>query len=270
LARYLADHGENALSKALLEQNVDRPAKTIKREDWQGQAVKLSKQPAPSASWKPHTHFTLFFEYKVTDEDEPVMDERGERVWQARLYHNETGDHDPLPIEPSLWLNWILQRAQLPITRYPTEVEAVPAKVDVPPESTELESVLRVGAIEINEGSVSGILEKSLVAEVPIYVTDPQAERWATGQSVCEIQLYLANLEGKAPKRVETARDQVRLEPGKSEHTARIEFQMPDPGHYELQAKVILTVQTEDRASEPFQVVPYYSDESRTSPVAER
>jgi hypothetical protein len=281
LAQYLAERGVEALSQALLEQGVHRAAGTIKEQDWIGQARDLSTpagsahapsesgaasvhdavhdagRAAAGATWKQQAEFTLFFDFRVDDDGAPVLDARGERVWQARLYNGESGDQERLPIEPPTWLDWILQRAGLPITRYP--VDAGTVEEEGPAEAA-AEFIVKAGDIEIRDGTVSGILERTLLAEIPVSLTGPHADRLATSESVFEIQAFLADLERGSAERVEIDPHHVRLEPGKTEYNLRTEFSMPPPGRYELQTRVWLTLLAEERASEPFRVELYSRD----------
>ncbi len=126
----LAQYTPDQLSTALLEQASARvPPERIEADNWIGQARELArrvnterrppeeraevaKEPEeapPELAWRQHAGFSLFFDY--------LTDEHGERAWQTRVYHDESGEEALFPgTETALWVNWILERAKLPDT----------------------------------------------------------------------------------------------------------------------------------------------------------
>jgi hypothetical protein len=120
----LAGLSPKTLATALRERAfVELTTERIEREDWLGQARRLSG--AADWSTEPSTAgpgagpeaegrekvggqqaggFSLFFD--------AVRDEEGEEVWQTRVYHEESGQEVVLPgIEPGPWASWILSHA---------------------------------------------------------------------------------------------------------------------------------------------------------------
>jgi hypothetical protein len=101
---------------------VELTTERIERENWRGQARALSS-PDPSAEPGPPGPgvgraaegpgeagrqqaggFSLFFD--------AVRDEKGNEVWQTRVYHEESGQEVILPgTEAGPWASWILSRA---------------------------------------------------------------------------------------------------------------------------------------------------------------
>jgi hypothetical protein len=119
----LAGLSHETLATALRERAfVELTTERIEREDWLGQARRLS-----GADWstEPSTAgpgagpesegrekvggqqaggFSLFFD--------AARDAKGEDVWQTRVYHEESGQEVVLPgIEPGPWASWILSHA---------------------------------------------------------------------------------------------------------------------------------------------------------------
>lgn len=120
----LAGLSPETLATALRERAfVELTTERIEREDWLGQARRLSGagdwSPGPSTAGPgagPEAEgrekvggqqaggFSLFFD--------TVRDEEGEEVWQTRVYHEESGQEVVLPgIEPGPWASWILSHA---------------------------------------------------------------------------------------------------------------------------------------------------------------
>jgi len=118
----LAGLSPETLATALRERAfVELTTERIEREDWLGQARRLSgdwsTEPStagpgvrPEAEGREKVGgqqaggFSLFFD--------AVRDEEGEEVWQTRVYHEESGQEVVLPgIEPGPWATWILSHA---------------------------------------------------------------------------------------------------------------------------------------------------------------
>jgi Domain of unknown function (DUF4332) len=105
--RALADLSAEALATALREQAaIELSAERIGRDDWLGQARRLREldDVADGVDARQAGGFSLFFDV--------VSDERGERTWQTRIYHEESGQEVVLPgIESGAWAAWILSHA---------------------------------------------------------------------------------------------------------------------------------------------------------------
>jgi hypothetical protein len=120
----LAGLSPETLATALRERAfVELTTERIEREDWLGQARRLSgaadwstEQSTAGPGAGPEAEgrekvggqqaggFSLFFD--------AVRDEEGEEVWQTRVYHEESGQEVVLPgIEPGPWASWILSHA---------------------------------------------------------------------------------------------------------------------------------------------------------------
>jgi hypothetical protein len=103
----LADVSAEVLSTALREQAlVALTAERIERQDWLGQARRLrdAAHGTGDVEARQAGGFSLFFDV--------VCDEHGEKVWQTRIYHEESGQEVVLPgIESGPWAAWILSHA---------------------------------------------------------------------------------------------------------------------------------------------------------------
>ena len=105
--RALAGLSAEALTARVREQAaVELTADRIERENWLGQARRLRGQNhgGDDEGARQAGGFSLFFDV--------VHDERGEKMWQTRIYHEESGQEVVLPgIESGAWAAWILSHA---------------------------------------------------------------------------------------------------------------------------------------------------------------
>lgn len=124
-AAALADMSPDILATSLREQAFhELTSERIERENWLGQARRLrdAAENAGDAGAEQAGGFSLFFDV--------VRDEHGEKVWQTRIYHEESGQEVVLPgIESAPWAAWILTRALPEVERRGAPVaESPPAR----------------------------------------------------------------------------------------------------------------------------------------------
>jgi predicted flap endonuclease-1-like 5' DNA nuclease len=168
----LARYTPQDLSQTLLEQTgVKVSPDRIEAKEWIEQARELAQQANPGRTpvseetedtenprhtstksrWKQHAGFYVIFDYE--------LDEQGERMWQTRVFHEESRVEEPFPgIDPAVWVKWILEHAKLPVAVEPVpaqtaDAETAPAPIEVgepapaqtevaePPPTTTLEGV---------------------------------------------------------------------------------------------------------------------------------
>lgn len=257
----LAQYTPQDLSKVLLEQaGVRVPPERIETKDWIGQArelvqqgntermppeeqVKLAKKPeeAPSPPTRSYTaEFTVFFDY--------VTDEHGEWIWQTRLYYAGNGGEETiLPgIETAQWVNWILERANLPVAAPPAPVTPYDAQIEI------------LDAQVSQSPTPLGVKDKKLMAEVRFQILGPEAETLVAERIPYQIEAHTIDLETGDSNLVASERSQ--LQPDVFEYRSQQEFSIPDLGHYELQSIVLLLPPGEMMAfhqGAPFRVVPW-------------
>jgi hypothetical protein len=118
----LAGLSAEQLARALREQAAaELTSDRIEREDWLGQADRLREtaDPAGEVDAQQAGGFSLFFDV--------VRDEHGEKAWQTRIYHEESGQEVVLPgIESNSWAAWILSHALPEVERRGAPVGAAP------------------------------------------------------------------------------------------------------------------------------------------------
>lgn len=238
------------LSQVLLEQaGVRVSPERIEAKNWIGQAGALArngsdvltppaeetriklpgKAPNPSP-WHQHAGFSVFFDL--------LRDELGNEAWQTRVYHDES-DQETLfsGIETAPWVNWILERAKLPVTTEPTptETEVSAPPTPVAPYDARIE-ILDVQDSEV--GPSSGIPEKRLMAEVRFRLSGAEAETLTANRLFFRVEVHTVDLESGTSNLVASGRGQLR--PLVFEYASQQTFPMPELGHYELHSIVLL------------------------------
>lgn len=160
--RALADLSAEALATALLRQAaVELTAERIERENWVGQAGRLGERDegADGVDARQAGGFSLFFDV--------VRDERGEKTWQTRIYHEESGQEVVLPgIESGAWAAWILSHA-LPDVEHPGASDHPP-----PPEPPSVHNLwIRILGASLAGGSGRAGHDEDRSVEVRVQVS---------------------------------------------------------------------------------------------------
>jgi hypothetical protein len=255
LIEYLSKETAEEISKALREHNVKRPPAFIKREDWTAQAIKLSKQnntahkipdKEPKVtknsdkasritdSIEHYAEFTVFFEF-MTDED-------GDQVLKTTVYDEKNFGKEKIfmGIDTAPWVNWIIGRAQLPVTKtidansveIATEFETLPTPTLEKPE-------IEIFDIQISEIPVPpDAWKKKLMVEIRFRVIGSGAETMTEDQIPFRIEVYTVDYQNRISKLV--ASEQSKLKPQIFYYMNQIEFTMPDIGNYELRTIINL------------------------------
>ena len=165
----LAGLSAEALAATLREQAaVELSADRIEAENWLGQARRLREQSpgGDDAGARQAGGFSLFFDV--------VHDERGEKLWQTRIYHEESGQEVVLPgIESGAWAAWILSHALPDVER--ARVPPSPAPEDRP----SLHNVrIRILGASLTEGRAGTGHEDDRSVEVRVEVSGlPEVEQ---------------------------------------------------------------------------------------------
>lgn len=258
----LAGYTPDELSKALRKQaGMKVSLRTIETQNWIGQAKDLARlrnplrtspeggagverepQQAPlkrKKEWEEqHPGFSVFFDYKVDEHGEPVIDEHGERVWQTRVYDGKSGVEELLPgLDTASWVNWILERAKLPVAPEPIptgpEVAVPPALV------TPYDAQIEVLGVKVSEiGPSPSVPEKRLIAEVRFQVSGSEAETLTADRIPFRVEVHTVDLESRASNLVVSRQSQLQSQV--FEYTSQQEFPIPELGRHELHSVVLL------------------------------
>jgi hypothetical protein len=232
LAKYysLSDLQQDLFEKA----GVDVPLWKIentrgKEGNWLHQArnlVKVSDKNQPttiideevshSDEWEEYVSFMVFFESKNIN--------GGEQVWQTRTYKTENGEIQEFPgVEPSAWVNWIYEQAQLPATLKTDSKEAIDIKI--------------IG-VELQEDSLSNILERKLIADVCFEISGPKSSHLTEQQQSFLIEMWLIELDELTGHQIAVIDS--RFIPNTLKYTREAIFDMPPPGRYEFRVILLL------------------------------
>jgi hypothetical protein len=263
LAQYLSQHTAQEVSEALKEQGVNRPPALIDKETLTRQAEVFS-QPENNPTTPPEGEtepvekpeeapsipelrehdavFTLSFDVARDEDGQPALqtticDERN--AGKKEVFQGS----DPAP-----WVNWILERADLPVagehipvqarvTGEPslTETEAFVPTVPVEPQDAQL----KIGSVEVSVvGPASDVPEKRLKAEINFRLSGAEAQTLASQGIPFRIEVYTVDLGSGVLELV--ASDQSQLESEMFEYRDQQKFAIPDVGRYEFHSRVLL------------------------------
>jgi hypothetical protein len=202
------------------------PTQSELTDDQEANPVSLKNSATEKTSeWSQRAGFTIFFDCKPGDKEIPV--------WQTRVYHDESGKEDKFDgIEPSDWVGWMQNKAELPIdkTTHLSEKSLSPDAADTHPIGIEFHKVdinasteepLRDLEVEVCFGMTGNelacLLDKRVSYCVECYITKP--ENYEAIQVGC-VQNCLTSKT--------------------SEYKTLLTFQMPIPGRYELRTFILL------------------------------
>lgn len=263
LTGYLSQHTAQEVSAALKEHGVNRPPAFIDKETWTRQAevfsqledaattppeeetepAKNSEEAAPSPESREHDAlFTVSFDV--------VRDEDGEPVLHTTVYDEKNAGKEEVfqGSDTASWVNWILERANLPFAVEdiatqaemtgeppPTETEAA-----APPVPVELcDAQLEIGDVQLSVlGPTSDVPEKRLKAEINFQLSGADAETLASKGIPFRIEGYAVDIESGVSELVTSDRSQ--LEPQVFEYRGQQNFGIPDVGRYEFHSIVLL------------------------------
>lgn len=260
LIEYLNQHTAEEFSAALKKHGVNRPPGLIDRETWIRQATMFSQSekaiPTPlkeeaATTEKPKEQpsnrelrehdavFTVSFDV--------AKDEAGEPVLSTTVYDESNGGEEAVfqGTDATPWVNWMLERANLPFVMKPiapeVEITREPpseTKAAILPLPRELNDFL----LEIGDVTVSvprlATPEKRLKTKITIKLSGADAERLTLQGSSFRTEIYTINLDSGFPRQVSFREDQFK--PHVFGYSHQLEFAMPAVGRYEFHSVVRL------------------------------
>jgi hypothetical protein len=266
LIEYLSQHTAEEFSEALKEHGVTRPPGLIDREAWIRAAEKLNKgaptppkgeaepveEPKEQPSREHDAVFTVSFDVTRDEAEEPVLN--------TTVYDEGNGGKEETfqGTDTSLWISWMLERANLPFVIKPITAEVEATGEELPPTKAEAaipsipgelyDFLLEIDDVQLSEiGPMLEIPEKSLKAEIKIKLSGSDAEKLSLQGTSFRTEIYTIDLDSGYPRQVGSKEDQ--FEPHIFEYTHQIGFTMPDVGRYEFHNLVRLLPSGELRAS---------------------
>jgi hypothetical protein len=255
----LAESTPGELAKALRGMGIYR--KHIEVEDWIGQAKqKLAERkidahssskadttamPNTQASgnqlddWNLQAEFALYFENRASGQ--------GEETWQTRVWKTRVRDRECdkeitfVGIEPHLWVDWILQQADLPVD---VESDLIASETPVSPATvTPNPAQVSILDVEVEPKSLPDVRNKTLMTSIRFTVSGVNAEMLTAENMLYQILMLIVDQSRGLTKLI--ASEQGLFQPEQSVHTHQLEFPIPDLGRYELQTVVLIQSQTE-------------------------
>jgi len=256
---YLSNHTDKEVLAALAEHEARVLPNSIEKYDWRNRAESLAAEtseterapeettvvqeesagtPARVVPAEQHdAAFTIFFDY--------VAAESGEQSLQTTVYEGwDFGDEQTfIGAETDPWVDWIVERARLPIhtegdvaSQPPaSEVEAAEsAEAETPEESRVVIRELRTSTAKPS----SGMPEKRLMAEVRFQIIGAEAETLTRSRIPFRVEVHTVDTESQASNLVTSSRG--NLQPQVHEYVSRQEFPFPSLGRYDLYAIVLL------------------------------
>lgn len=263
LIEYLEQHTDQEFSTALKEHGVNRRPGLINREMWIKQAEMLERSEkntipshyevvqaeeaakASQSSRKEKEHdamFTVSFDTTIND--------AGERVLSTTVYNESNGGEEFVfqGTDTALWVDWILERANLPFVmtsgalknKISQEMHPGEAKVPMPAIPGELKDfVLEIDDVQVSvTNSELPASNTRLRAEINIKLSGSDAERLTEQAIAFRTEMYLLNLDNGFPAQVGSSEDQFK--PHNFRYSYQFEVTMPAVGRYELHSTVHL------------------------------
>ena len=260
LIEYVSQHTAEEISAALRAHGVNRSPGLIDTETWITDAEALSRKEnaasrPPEAEVEPekptepaagrgsrehHAVFTVSFDI--------VKDEDGELVLYTTVYDERNAGKEKVfrGSDTSPWVNWILERANLPLgvepitpqvevsgEPPPTAIEAAP-----PPIPEELPDFqLEISDVKISEiEPTRAFPERRHKTKIDFKLSGPGAETVASQPLLFRTEIYAIDVDSGYPVQVGSREDP--LEPHVFEYSYQIEFRMPGVGRYEFHSVI--------------------------------
>ena len=228
-------------AQALLQQAREEqvPPQQNQEAEQKPAETQLEKNTPPGTQWHQHAGFSLFFDYELDEEGKQSWQTR---VWQTRVYHDETGAETQFPgIEPHLWVNWILQQADLPV-----DVESDLIAAETPVSATAVTpnpAQVSILDVQIEPQSSSDVRNSKFVSTIHFTVSGANAKTLTADNTPYQIIVHAVDLGSGVTKLVASGRSQ--FQPEQSEYIHRLEQPIPDLRRYELQTIVLIQSQPE-------------------------
>jgi len=252
LAQYLSQHTAQQISAALKEHGVNRPPAFVDPARWAKQArafgelentvftpleeetepvAKPEETPSDRDSREHDAMFTVSFDVTTDGGREPVL----RTTVCDRTNGGQEGVFEGSDTAP--WINWMLERAHLPVAeeRIAAQTEAVSSPVPLEPGDAQLE----IGDVQLSVmGPNADGPEKRLKAEISFQLSGSDAETLVSQGIPFRIEGYTVDIESGVSEPVVS--DQSQLAPEVFEYSSRQEFGIPDVGRYEFYSIVLL------------------------------
>jgi len=177
--------------------------------------------------WRQLAGFSVFFDCKP--------DEHQEKIWQTRVYHDETGKEDTFDgINPAEWVGWILERAKLPVEFSVVAKPAADTLHDLPPTTPKVD--IEFQGIDIRSAQEEPL--RRLEVEARFKITSDAIDDLLHKKVSYHIEVYITRLENQESIQVAYARNCMKSKISGSR--TLLDFPMPASGRYELNTYILL------------------------------
>lgn len=234
LVTYLEKTTTDDISKDFHEHGVNLRSGLIDKENMIDSAKKLGGYENEIAS------FTVSFYW---DHQSDGSRQLLTKVYDPRNYGKDEPFYgeDPIP-----WVDWILKRANLlakPATLTDLKTaepppEAEKPKAEEPPQAPKTPEDLEILSVDVFDFSPAQVMQKKLTAEIQFKISTSQLDREIKGNFPCQAKVFLQDLERGSIQLVSTG--QIGLIPDQSHYQFRLDFPLPDLGHYKIQTNLCL------------------------------
>jgi hypothetical protein len=250
LAKALADGAELRISPRRIEamnwivQARQRLAERKADASSSPQADTLAMPNAPAAGhqsddWKLQAEFTLYFENKGSGQGEEPWQTH---VWKTRLRDRECDEEITfVGIQPHLWVNWILQQADLPVDV--ASPLSAPETLVSPATAAPKPDQVAVLDVQIESQSSSDRSDSKFASAIHFTVSGANAQTLTADNTPYQIMVHAVDSESGVTMLVASERGQLQSE--QAEHIHRLELPIPDLRRYELQTIVLIQSQPE-------------------------
>jgi hypothetical protein len=259
LIAFLKQHTTEEFAQELKAHGVNRRPGLIDTKMWIRQAELLSQaegassptlhgeiKPAmPTSTQEPGDHGCVF-----TVSFDTTTDTTGQQGVVIRVYDESNGGKEAIfqGAQADSWVDWILERANLPSILKPGALDVEPTQQQLPIETNSVEELL---SEELNDfqlkithvhvsvvGRKLAIPNKKIKAEIALRLSGTDAEKLTLQTIPFHTEIYAINLNDGFPIHVGSREDQ--FEPHVFGYSYEFQLAIPAVGRYELHSVVHL------------------------------
>jgi hypothetical protein len=256
LVNFMDEYSVEEISRAFKEQGVNRSPGFISRYDWHDEANKKMQEEEttppliveestiantsmerqiPSNSNDNEKTFNVSFDMVINDEGKQLLrttiyipDETEKVYGDDKIFYG----NDPTP-----WVRYLLERADLPSELVPEFIEARTSVNQVMVKTNDVQ--LEISNVEVSEvGPSLDLPEKRLQAEVSFHIFGADAEKITAKSVPFRIEVHTVDLEKSSSVLAASAGSELKSEEFK--YTRQLKFPIPDLGRYEIHTIVLL------------------------------
>jgi hypothetical protein len=241
------------LHQALVEAGQNVPLWKITKFDWVGKAKELAGEeaggePTPpeeseteqlrhasAAGWAQYAGFNVYFEHSL----EGLTSRNWHTVVYKSLEPDGFNDKQIFPgIEPEVWVEWIMSRAELPHDAKPPAFERRQTGEPMP-QPPPIENRIAIGDITVAMLPPSSEYpERRLNTNVRFSLIGAGVQALAANHAPFRVEIHAMDVEAGTSALV--ASSQGQFQPEITEYASNQAFPLPDVGRYDIYGLVLL------------------------------